>query len=188
MNVYENCPVLEDSQYLLRLVKTDDVNDLLEVYSDKNALPFFNSDNCDGDNFYYPDKEKMEAAVGFWVQAHENKWFVRWAIVDKTASKVIGTIEMFHRTADDDFNDVVVLRLDVRSDYERSDVLQALFALIVPSSYDLFYCSEVITKIPNYAIERIDAARKYGFIKSDSLMIGTNDHYAYNGYWTIKRN
>ena len=188
MNIYENCPVLEDSQYLLRLVKTDDVNDLLEVYSDKNALPFFNSDNCDGDDFYYPDKEKMEAAVGFWVQAYENKWFVRWAIVDKTASKVIGTIEMFHRTADDDFDDVGVLRLDVRSDYERSVFLQDLFALIVPSSYDLFYCSEVITKIPNYAIERIDAAQKYGFIKSDSLMIGTNDHYAYNGYWTIKRN
>ena len=25
------------------------MDDLLKVYSDKNALPFFNSDNCDGD-------------------------------------------------------------------------------------------------------------------------------------------
>ena len=103
MNVYENCPVLESEKYLLRLVKTDDVNDLLEVYGDKNALPFFNSDNCSGDNFYYPTKEKMEAAVGFWLYSYEKKWFVRWAIIDKTASMAIGTIEMFHRTAEDDF-------------------------------------------------------------------------------------
>ena len=29
----------------------------VNVYGDKNALPFFNSDNCHGDNFYYPDEE-----------------------------------------------------------------------------------------------------------------------------------
>ena len=187
MNVYENCPVLEDGKYLLRLVKAEDADDLLEVYGDKNALPFFNSDNCDGDNFYYPTKEQMKSAVGFWMRAYENGWFVRWAIIDKAASKAIGTIEMFHRTAEDDFNDAGVLRLDVRNGCERSDVLQQLFALVIPPSYDLFACSEIITKIPNYAVERIDAAQKLGFTKSNSLLIGTNDRYAYNGYWTIKK-
>ena len=51
MSVYENCPVLENEKYVLRFVKKDDASDLLKVYSDKHALPFFNSDNCDGDNF-----------------------------------------------------------------------------------------------------------------------------------------
>ena len=37
--------------------------DILKIYSDKNALPFFNSDNCHGDNFYYPTKEKMDSAI-----------------------------------------------------------------------------------------------------------------------------
>ena len=52
-NVYENCPVFENERFEFRLLTEGDIDDLLEVYSDKNALPFFNSDNCDGDNFYY---------------------------------------------------------------------------------------------------------------------------------------
>ena len=48
-SVYEEVPVFENERYLLRFVANDDANDLLEVYSDKNALPFFNSDNCHGD-------------------------------------------------------------------------------------------------------------------------------------------
>ena len=56
MGVYEKCNVIENENYILRLVEAEDCEDLLKVYSDKNALPFFNSDNCDGDNFYYAKK------------------------------------------------------------------------------------------------------------------------------------
>ena len=185
-DVYETCPAIDSARFTLRFVNKDDVNDLLEVYSDKNALPFFNSDNCDGDNFYYPDPESMKSAIDFWIRSYETKWFVRWAIIDKTIAKVIGTIEMFHRTADDDFDGVGVLRLDVRSDYEKAEILHELFSLFIPAAYDLFDCTEIITKIPVYAVERAAAAQKYGFAKSDSCLIGTNDHYAYNGYWTMK--
>ena len=186
-DVYECCPVFETEKYILRFVKQEDADELLKVYSDKNALPFFNSDNCDGDNFYYPDKTRMKAAIRFWQQSYDTKWFVRWTIIDKSVSKAIGTIELFHRTADDDFTGVGVLRLDVISGCEKSDILFDLFGLIIPPSYELFDCGEIITKIPVYAVERIDAAQRYGFEKSDRLLIGTNDHYAYNGYWTIKR-
>jgi RimJ/RimL family protein N-acetyltransferase len=187
ISVYENCPSFENERYLIRYVESTDVSDLLEVYSDKNALPFFNSDNCDGDNFYYPTKEKMENAISFWLQSYKTKWFVRWTIVDKSISKAIGTIEMFHRNSDDDFNNMGVLRLDVRSEYERSEALLEILKLYMPSAYELFDCTEIITKVPNYAVERLDAVQKYGFIKSDSFMVGTNDHYAYNGYWTVRK-
>ena len=46
MNIYENCPILENKRFLIRLINKEDCDDLLEVYSDKNALPFFNIDNC----------------------------------------------------------------------------------------------------------------------------------------------
>ena len=59
MNIYETCPTLESEKFVIRLFKDEDVDDLLKVYSDKLALPFFNSDNCDGDNFYYSTKERM---------------------------------------------------------------------------------------------------------------------------------
>ena len=49
--VYEEVSVFENDDYLLRFVTVDDAKDLLKVYGDKNALPYFNSDNCHGDNF-----------------------------------------------------------------------------------------------------------------------------------------
>ncbi|MBO4533771.1 MAG: hypothetical protein J5726_08785 [Treponema sp.] len=64
--VYEEVPVFENDNYLLRFVTTEDANDLVKVYSDKNALPFFNSDNCHGDNFYYSTIERMNEAIQFW--------------------------------------------------------------------------------------------------------------------------
>ena len=50
MSIYENCPVLKSEHYLLRLTQTEDLEALLSVYSDRNALPFFNSDNCKGES------------------------------------------------------------------------------------------------------------------------------------------
>ena len=187
MSVYENCPVLENEKYVLRFVKKDDASDLLKVYSDKHALPFFNSDNCDGDNFYYSSVERMEKAIDFWLSSYETRWFVRWAIIDKETSKAIGTIELFHRVADDDFNGVGVLRLDVGSCHEEAEGLERILSLILKSAFELFECDTIITKAPIYAVERIKALQKYGFEKSDSLLVGTNDHYAYNGYWSIRR-
>ena len=186
-NVYENCPVLENERFLLRFVQKDDAGDLLKVYSDKNALPFFNSDNCDGDNFYYSTIERMEKAIDFWLSSYETRWFVRWAIIDKEASKAIGSIELFNRSADDDFNGVGVLRLDVGSRYEESALLENILSIIVEPAYELFECETIITKAPIYAVERIKALQDCGFEKSDSLLVGTNDHYAYNGYWIIKK-
>lgn len=185
-NIYEECPVFENDRFLLRFVEEKDVMDLLEVYSDKKALPFFNSDNCHGDNFYYPTQERMMEAIRFWISSYEEKWFVRWAILDKSLSKVIGTIELFHRDSDDAFNGSGVLRLDLKSDYEREDIITDILKLIIPPAYPLFNCTEIITKAPIYAVERIKAVQEYGFTKSESLMIGTNDRYAYNGYWTVK--
>lgn len=98
-SVYQNCPEYENENFKLRFVMKSDSSDLLEVYSDKNALPLFNSDNCHGDNFYYSTMEKMDAAIDFWHDSYKEKWFVRWAIIDKTLSKAIGTIELFHRIA-----------------------------------------------------------------------------------------
>ena len=90
-NVYEECPVFENEHWLLRFVEKSDSEALLKVYGDKNALPFFNSDNCDGDNFYYHTKELMDKAMDFWLYSYREKWFVRWAIIDKASGKAIQT-------------------------------------------------------------------------------------------------
>ena len=51
VDVYKNCPEYENEDYHVRMVCQEDRMDLLKVYSDKRAVPFFNSDNCGGDDF-----------------------------------------------------------------------------------------------------------------------------------------
>lgn len=185
MNIYKTCPVLENEKFLVRLFQDKDCDDLWKVYSDKNALPFFNSDNCDGDNFYYATKERMAEAIGFWNMAYDNGWFVRLSIVDKAVSSVIGTVELCLRVSEDEFNNMGILRVDVKSDYEQQDMLYDIFSLITPEIDEILGCKGVLTKAPIYAVERIKAIQKAGFMKSDNLLIGKNG-YAYDGYWTIK--
>lgn len=106
MNIYKTCPVLEGERFLLRLTEQNDLGGLLEVYSDRNALPFFNSDNCDGDNFYYNTAERMAKAYDFWKLSYENGWFARLSIIDKAASRAVGTVELCLRVSEDTFNNM----------------------------------------------------------------------------------
>lgn len=185
MNIYEMCPTLESEKYILRLFKDDDCDELLKVYSDKNALPFFNSDNCHGDNFYYSTTEKMEKAIGFWHMSYENRIFARLSIVDKATASIIGTVELCLRESDDQFNNMGILRVDVRSDYENENALYEIFSLITPKIDGMLGSKGVITKAPIYAVERIKAIQKVGFTKSKYRLSGENG-YAYDGYWTSK--
>jgi len=178
MNIYEKCPLLESERFILRTVYRTDCEDLVKVYGDKNALPFFNSDNCHGDNFYYATRERMEQALDFWEMSYENGWFARLSIVDKPAACVIGTVELCLR----DSENLGILRIDVRSDYEREDALYEIASLITPQIPEYFGCDGVITKAPIYAVERIKALEKCGYSKYDEYIIGENG-YAYDGYW-----
>lgn len=186
MNVYEKCPVLENEKYRLRLVNGADTGDLLKVYSDLRAVPLFNSDNCNGDDFHYTTYERMEQAVGFWIQAYENGWFVRWSVVDKAKDQAVGTIEEFHRDAEDYFTNCGLLRLDLHSDYERAEEIESILSLIVPASFDLFGCDKVATKALPAATERIRALEDMGFLSADEKLIG-HDGTRYDGYFVLAR-
>lgn len=201
-NPYEKCPVFESENYLLRLIEPADVKDLLLVYSDEKAVPLFNGDNCNGDDFNYTTPERMQSAVDFWLQAYTEGWFIRWVIVAKKMNfpqsqvslrelekkdngHVIGTIELFNRQAEDYFTNCGLLRLDLRSDYEQTDCIHEILSLIVPPAYDLFNCRMVATKVPPFAAERIAAVEKFGFQLSEEAIIGNDDGREYKNYYVI---
>jgi len=91
------------------------------------------------------------------------------------------------RSSEDAFNDMGILRVDVRSDYESESMLTGIFELIAPNIFGMLGCTGVLTKAPIYAVERISAISNLGFVKSEHLLIGGNDGYAYNGYWTMEK-
>lgn len=185
MDVYKLCPQLENSNYKLRLVCCDDCGDLLKVYSDKKAVPFFNSDNCGGDDFYYTTTARMRQAIDFWIYSYEHGFFVRFSIIDKKKSSVIGTFEIFNRTADDFFTNCGLLRLDLASAYENPKAISELLSLIINPIFEWFDCDMIAIKAIPAATERISTLESSGFALSSEKLIGTHDHKEYGNYYVL---
>lgn len=95
MNVYENCPEIQNERFLVRLIDKQDCDDLLKVYSDPKAVPLFNSDNCHGDNFCYRTPERMMQAIEFWIYSYNNGYFVRWSIIDRQRGRPLAPLSCF---------------------------------------------------------------------------------------------
>lgn len=185
MNVYDKIPALENEKFLLRAVdEVRDVEDLLKVYSDEKAVPLFNSDNCE-DNFYYVSEKQMKDAIEFWEKSYQNGYFVRWAIIDKRSNQAIGTIELFNRKAIDYFNNCGLLRLDLRSDYEKQDCIENILSIIVPKTKEMFYCDIIATKAIKMAKERIVVLKHMGFELSKEFLIG-HDGTKYDSYYVME--
>lgn len=186
MNVYESIPTMEKGEIRLRPVTAEDEAALLRVYGDPLALPFFNSDNCHGDIFYYDTPEKMRRAMDFWRTSWEQGWFVRWAIALR--SEVIGTVELCRRgeSPDDPYSGMGILRVDVGSAWEKSDVLAAVMDALLPDAYALLNCRALMTKAAPYAVARVATLTECGFMRSDKPVMGHHgERFEY--YWVREK-
>lgn len=185
LDIYKKCPYFENDNYLLRLVNTCDAIDLLEVYSDQKSLPLFNSDNCHGDDFHYTSVNRMLEAIEYWILEYKNKGFVRFSIIDRHNHKAIGTIELFHRVANDYYGGCGILRLDLKSNYEQKEIIEEILSLIIKSSYSLFNCAMIATKAKPYAKQRRCALEALGFHLSKEILVGHSA--SYDSYYVINK-
>lgn len=183
-DVYKTCPIFENEKFLLRFVELNDYRDLLRVYSDKKSALFFNSDNCGGDTFYYTSEQKMKEVIEYWLWEYSRNGFVRWVITDKEASEAVGTIELFHRDANDYFSNCGLLRLDLRSDYEYEEKITDILSLIINPAYTLFSCDKIAIKAVESAKERRKALEDIGFVLSSEKLIG-HDGTQYSDYFLL---
>lgn len=187
MNPYEKCPAFENQNFLLKLFDVADAPDLLLVYSDEKALPFFNSDNCNTD-FHFTTLEQMKQYMEeIWQTAYAERGFVRWTVIDRHTNQAIGTIELFNRRSDDYFNNCGLLRLDLRSDYERAETIYEILSLIIEPAFNLFECEMIATKVPPFAAGRKTAVKKSGFSASEEKLIGGQDQKVYSDYYVLHR-
>jgi len=160
-NPYKQCPIYETSSFTLRLVSEEDASDLLTCYSDPKAQELFNIDGFPTDcNFATPNE--MLNCIKFWIMEYSQEMYVRFAVVAKTTSKAIGTIEMFGSE-----NGTGILRIDLASDYEKRVFLDELLSLSTEQFYDLFNVDCIATKAIDVAIKRIDSLKRVGFQPSE---------------------
>lgn len=176
-SIYEKCPTY--TKKLITLMKTteEDLEDLLKCYSDKNAVLLFNSDNCHGDAFYYPTMERMKQAIDFWEESYNNGYFVRWTVILNSTNEKIGTIEMFHRIAPDEFNHYGILRMDLQSKYEIEPIIESILSVVNEFFYKAFDVKAILTKAIPTANERICALNNMGYKPINKKFMIYDDYY-----------
>ena len=185
MDIYKNLLTFESANFLLRGVSMADAEELLKVYSDEKAVPFFNGDNCHGDDFHYTTLERMKEAIKFWLFSYDNGYFVRWAIICQQTDEAIGTIELFHREdTEEEYDNCGLLRLDLRSDFEKADVITEILSLINEFVFDLFG-DKVVTKVKADATERLAAVKRLGFVLPKIALKG-NEGEVFNDYYVLR--
>lgn len=152
-DIYEECPIYKTKLITLRQTNAEDVEELLKCYSDEKAVPFFNSDNCHGDDFHYTTIERMKQAIDFWKFSYINKYFVRWTVIINATNKKVGTIEMFHRVADDEYNHYGLLRIDLKSNCETQSIFDDIMEIVNKNFYKTFDVKAILTKaIPDATV------------------------------------
>lgn len=172
MNPYRLCPEYVTKRFFLRLVRTEDAQDLLRCYSDASAVARMNSDACTND-FYYTNIEQMQQAINFWLQEYKEERYVRFSIIERCGDRAIGTVEIFGGAYG-------VLRIDLCSVYETTDVLCELVACAVCNFYDDFNILNMCVKMMQNTPERNAVMQAFGFVPSEEYRSGMN-------YWLRKR-
>lgn len=175
-DIYEECPIYSKKLITLRQTIIEDADELLKCYSDEKAVPFFNSDNCHGDTFYYSTIERMKQAIDFWNFSYNKRYFIRWTVILNDTNEKIGTIEMFHRLAEDEFNHYGILRIDLQSNFEYKAIINEILEIASENFFKVFEVKAILTKAITKATERIASLVQNGY-KPVSRKVMTYDNY-----------
>jgi hypothetical protein len=155
----------------------NDANDLLDCYSDDQAALFFNNDNCTSD-FRYESLDEMKKCIQFWLEEYDREFYIRFAIVDKNDQKAVGTLEYFDKDQPHEhYGNLVVLRIDLYSTYEREYYIDELIKLVDHQIAEDFATDTILTKAIPEAIERVKTLKinNYEPLTDDRLI--PYEHY-----------
>ena len=107
---------------------------------------------------------------------------------DTMAGCAARTVELCRRgeSPDDPYSGMGILRVDVGSAWEKSDVLAAVIAALLPDAYALLNCRTLMTKAAPYAVARVATLTECGFVRSDKPVMGHHgERFEY--YWVREK-
>lgn len=162
----------ESKRFILRLVRMDDAEELLECYSDPASARLFNTDDCTSD-FVYKNIIEMKDCIKLWISEYKRQYYIRFSIIDKLTHKVIGTIEIFKKEDQSGDEKIGVFRLDLSSQYEKEEFITEIGSLVNNNFYEDFSLETIITKIVPEGATRITSLTNIGYryLKNNDYLI-----------------
>jgi RimJ/RimL family protein N-acetyltransferase len=172
-----HCPVFNTENFILRRTSLEDAGDLLLCYSDKAAVPYFNSDNCETD-FYFQTLDEMQGYINVWDREYSERVYVRFTVIDRKTKRAVGTMEFCPWSKSvEGYGKLAVLRIDLASGYETEPVITEILQLVSDYLCDLFDVENIFTKAVPEDKERIEALIHNGFTKLENNLIVPFRHY-----------
>ncbi len=176
-DIYSLCPEYRNNRVTLRKTVWEDAPALLKCYSDEKAVPLFNSDNCNGDDFHYTTLEQLYRTMDLWEYSYNIRSFVRWTVIVNDTDEAIGTIEMFGRGPDTTPGRFGVLRIDLRSDYETQSIIADILEIADTYFFSAFDVNVILTKAVPAAAVRIQTLLDKGYQPYEGNLLKHDDYY-----------
>ena len=129
--LFTNYRELESDRLLLRRIRKQDVNDIFEIYSNKEVMLYF------ADRFPFEKITEAETMISEYEEAINKKWNMRWGIVLKETGKLIGTCG-FHALSE--YDKRIEVGYDLNRNYWQKGIMTESLSLIINHA---FGCSDV---------------------------------------------
>ncbi|NLA86503.1 MAG: GNAT family N-acetyltransferase [Clostridiales bacterium] len=176
-DIYSFCPEYRNNRVTLRKTMPEDAPALLKCYSDEKAVPLFNADNCNGDDFHYEALEQLYRTMDLWEYSYTIRSFVRWSVIVNDTDEAIGTIEMFGRGPDAALGRFGILRIDLRSDYETRPVITDILEIADTYFFGAFDVNVILTKAIPVAAVRIQTLLDAGYKPYEGNLLKHGDYF-----------
>ena len=158
--LFLNYKEIESERLLLRPISPQDVNDIFEIYSNKEVMLYFD------DRGAFEDVSEAEKMISAYNEGLRNKWEMRWGIVLKESGKLIGTCG-FHAISD--YDKRIEVGYDLNRDYWGKKVMKEALSLIIDFAYKESDVNriEAFVEPPNVASRTL--LERLGFVLEGTL-------------------
>ncbi len=155
--LFDEFPIINSREYLLRKIEIEDYLDVYEIYSDKVALTYQAMDSL-------KSHEEAKKYIQNILTCYDKKIFLRWVIEDKKTSKVIGLIALHHINVEEKTAQIGYI---LNRKYWNHKIMTENLSLVLNFLQDKKYFNLIRAEIHPDNLPSIKLAKKLGFIEAD---------------------
>lgn len=124
--LFANYRELQTDRLLLREITKQDLQDVFEIYSNKEVMLYF------ADRFAFEKINEAETMIREYEEALSRKWSMRWGIVLKESGKLIGTCG-FHALSE--YDKRIEIGYDLNRDFWQKGIMTEALSLIIDHAF-----------------------------------------------------
>lgn len=170
------CPRLKNNRIRIRQLRLDDADKLLSCYQQQGKAPTYFNLDFSNETIPCQNKEQVKNLLKFYLSQSKSKKSVYWTVIDLFNNNSIGVISITPLEKNEDYKNVGLLRMDIKSEYETKEIISAILNM-TEQLYELFDLNTIISKAWLTSRHRINAMLENGFKESFDRYLIKKDGY-----------